>query len=494
MLACLLSLALVAQTSDDAVVQIVQPPQAPLDLGFGSSCSIDGDRAVVSEYLFHQLGAFGCSIEANQALRIYERASATGQWTLVQTLAGPPSIAGTDFKLAADVTLVGDMLVTRKRAYMRVGGVWVDAPPYPSNFAARVTTDGSRVFLFDGSLISIFDLGATSWIPAGSFDTGLGSVGTGAPGMLHHAGGRIAVGGMSAFLVNVYREESTGFVLESSFPTQDHRDAATFGFDGNTLTIVSGTNIAVHRRMGTTWISAAPIALDLQDPPAGGHPVGDRVVVGTVFGECRLYEPIGPTGAWNLAFAFPLVSVPYCMWPEFNGMGYIAVEWPVLMAGDVTRSGGHGLAAFVDLDQDPLGDVYCSAANASDWQSGARLYGTGSSSVATNDLVLRCAGLPVGATTILLASRSSAVVNVLGGLSRLCLGAPLGRFVRPGEVTGADANGVITVDVDLLTLPLGGSIAAAAPGETWYFQALHRDPLRPSGANLSSAVSITFGP
>ncbi|MEO0661448.1 MAG: hypothetical protein AAFZ87_07925, partial [Planctomycetota bacterium] len=76
-----------------------------------------------------------------------------------------------------------------------------------------------------------------------------------------------------------------------------------------------------------------------------------------------------------------------------------------------------------------------------------------------------------------------------GSDGNLCLGGMLGRSV--GAFTqAADATGTFTVTADLTALPQPSSLVAVQPGDTWHFQAWHRDG--PMGSNFTEAVSVVF--
>ncbi|MEL6904186.1 MAG: FG-GAP-like repeat-containing protein [Planctomycetota bacterium] len=84
--------------------------------------------------------------------------------------------------------------------------------------------------------------------------------------------------------------------------------------------------------------------------------------------------------------------------------------------------------------------------------------------------------LPPQRTVLLLASRSPGFVAAPGGaLGSLCLGAPFGRLLGPGQVLTTSARGTASLDLDTFSLPLGGSLVPATPGDQWFFQAWYRD-------------------
>ncbi|MEL6713364.1 MAG: hypothetical protein AAFP86_06295, partial [Planctomycetota bacterium] len=105
-------------------------------------------------------------------------------------------------------------------------------------------------------------------------------------------------------------------------------------------------------------------------------------------------------------------------------------------------------------------------------------------------LELSAIGLPPSAIGMVVTSTAQGFVPFAGGSDgNLCLGGMLGRSV--GAFTqAADATGTFTVTADLTALPQPSSLVAVQPGDTWHFQAWHRDG--PTGSNFTEAVSVVF--
>ncbi len=120
------------------------------------------------------------------------------------------------------------------------------------------------------------------------------------------------------------------------------------------------------------------------------------------------------------------------------------------------------------------------------------LTGLGSPSVPLNDCTLAAASLPPTQATLLLASRTSLFTPFAAGNSNgnLCIGGVLGRFLQ--QVTLSSAAGRADFTVDLTAIPLGTGAVAVLPGDTWYFQAWHRDTQGPRGNNLTGSLCVTF--
>jgi len=126
---------------------------------------------------------------------------------------------------------------------------------------------------------------------------------------------------------------------------------------------------------------------------------------------------------------------------------------------------------------------YC-ASNPNSTGSPASISGSGSSSIAANDLSLTAGPGPnefgiffFGATQI----------QVPFGEGFLCVGGALFRF----PITAA-VGGEWSQDVDYTIAPAAGQITS---GSTWNFQCWFRDPTGgPSGFNTSNGLEITFVP
>ncbi|QDV04830.1 hypothetical protein Poly30_03240 [Planctomycetes bacterium Poly30] len=104
-----------------------------------------------------------------------------------------------------------------------------------------------------------------------------------------------------------------------------------------------------------------------------------------------------------------------------------------------------------------------------------------------NDLELRLINHVGGLTIPLVSSMSGFVANPGGSVGNLCLGGSIGR----GLAFTPDLN--TTIRIYPQALPQPGGFVAAQAGQTWYFQAWHRD--FQAGAvvsNFSSALAVTF--
>ncbi|MFT5733734.1 MAG: putative outer membrane repeat protein [Planctomycetota bacterium] len=118
----------------------------------------------------------------------------------------------------------------------------------------------------------------------------------------------------------------------------------------------------------------------------------------------------------------------------------------------------------------------------------------GSTSLGLNNLTLSATNLPQNAFTYFIVSRSRGFITQ-PGTGSLCLGGTIGRVIGPGQVQSSGALGSVQVTIDLAAIPAVTSFIAGEPGDTWYFQAWHRDFVHGSvRSNFTDAGSVTLIP
>jgi len=193
---------------------------------------------------------------------------------------------------------------------------------------------------------------------------------------------------------------------------------------------------------------------------------------------------------------------------ESAARGWVGVKG--VFADDLT--GTHDVAVF-DVDGDGAVDMvigrctdtfvwisnapdahmtgYCEGAPNSGGVGGggAILDGTGSSSIARNDLALEVSGAPPNKFGIFFYGVNA--VQVPFGDGFRCVG---GMIFRANPLVSTDGVGFVRKQIDYSIPPNpAGQISA---GSTWRFQLWFRDPPGPGGTgfNLSSAVAVSFTP
>lgn len=163
-------------------------------------------------------------------------------------------------------------------------------------------------------------------------------------------------------------------------------------------------------------------------------------------------------------------------------------------AGQATTGGAIWILTFERLGD--IGQVFCEPAALNSIGSPGTLSAIGSTSVPVGRLTLRAQDLPVNTFGFFLASRTQGNATAIpGSLGLLCLDGAIGRFVRAGEIRNSGPFGAfeLATDIGALPDPVLGSVAVQA-GETWHFQAWHRDVNAMGGAssNLTAGLQVMF--
>jgi len=134
-----------------------------------------------------------------------------------------------------------------------------------------------------------------------------------------------------------------------------------------------------------------------------------------------------------------------------------------------------------------LGDNYCGPAVPNSTGQSGEIIALGSG-VAGDSLTLAGSDLPANRLGYFLVSATPGSIFPAGSVGQLCLSGTIGRLNRAGEVGSTSPAGSLSVVLDTLDLPLAAGMVQA--GETWNFQAWHRDAGGTS--NFTDAVSIQF--
>ena len=143
------------------------------------------------------------------------------------------------------------------------------------------------------------------------------------------------------------------------------------------------------------------------------------------------------------------------------------------------------------VQYESLGTSYCAANANSTTYPGIQTV-VGSSVVAETELTLVASRLPDSSFGYFLASRTQGFVpNAGGSAGNLCLGGTVGRFTAQIFNTGMTGSAAVPVNLSAFPTPTGS--VAVQPGETWHFQAWHRDSSGGSPtSNFTDAVSVEF--
>ncbi|MEZ6015618.1 MAG: hypothetical protein R3F49_10920 [Planctomycetota bacterium] len=183
---------------------------------------------------------------------------------------------------------------------------------------------------------------------------------------------------------------------------------------------------------------------------------------------------------------------------EFSSLGAGYLPWGFArgVSADGTVVVGRGLdGGGTRVQSSILGNTYCRPTVANSTGCGGIVLANGDPRLATGALELTATLLPQNSFGFFLTSQAQDLVLAAGGSQgNLCLGGSIGRLVGPGQVIDSGSSGSFTLEVNLNAIPaptLTGHVAVQ-PGETWNFQAWHRDTNPTLTSNFTDAVSVTF--
>ncbi|MEL6427977.1 MAG: hypothetical protein AAFR54_02290 [Planctomycetota bacterium] len=178
----------------------------------------------------------------------------------------------------------------------------------------------------------------------------------------------------------------------------------------------------------------------------------------------------------------------------FDGSLQLTDDGILYFTAAVSVNGGSSEALFrLDTKRGSVGSPFCASAQPNSTGVPGVLFARGSTRAADDDLTLTAGQLPPGQFGIFVVGRQfgPGVGVPSGGV--VCVTGPLGRFTRFDEIRRADANGVFSLEVGLAAIPIGGALESAIAGDTYCFQAWHRDgdSVSPT-SNFSGGVSVVF--
>jgi len=475
-------------------------------------------------------------------------------WPRAGSVFGAPSIvlaptpaAGGQF--GAGVALEGDELVVTERSslhfgtpargafhrYRVTGGAWswVDSTPNPgfgssNGFGAGVDRSGDVLVVgapFDSSAgpgrgaVYVYRLVGGAWQAEATLTASDGQSGDRFGMQVAVSGSRIVIGAamrqtgsVQTGAAYVFERQGAAWAevqrLAPDPATSDRLFGVDVDVDGDTAVIgATRTNdrgsAYVFVAQGPGWIQQQRLQpANLGTFATFGYSVallGDSLVVGayqdTVLGNLTgsawLFERVGTQ--WS-----PLVRLaPSQPLGAFYGQGVALDGAGTVLVGEPNRtpSGGPAIAGVIrhHTIQRPFGAAYCApVANSTGRRGGIGALG---SDIALDDQVTLVAyDLPVQAFGYFLASRTQGLVlQPGGGQGVLCLGGGIGRYVGPGQIKNTGASGVFALPLDLGQTPQPSGAVGVAAGETWNFQAWHRDFVAGvSTSNFSDAIAVSF--
>lgn len=155
---------------------------------------------------------------------------------------------------------------------------------------------------------------------------------------------------------------------------------------------------------------------------------------------------------------------------------------------------GGAVTAVVDVFEPYVGANYCGSAALNSTGVAAVLEASGSPLASANDVSLLASSMPASANGFFLASQTQGfTANPGGSVGNLCLDGAIGRYVGAGQVKNSGADGYFELTLDLNLMPTPTGLIAAQAGQTWNFQAWHRDTIGGvSVSNFTNALSLTL--
>ncbi len=219
---------------------------------------------------------------------------------------------------------------------------------------------------------------------------------------------------------------------------------------------------------------------------------GGLIVTAADFGsfspESPAFEFIDANGTSNgiLTFPSPGVGPSHYRLPSVDALGNAWV-------GFLREPSQEAIAVKLAIG-DPNASAVCTPTALNSTGAISRLRAAGSGATAAGNLTLVVDQLPASQFVLFLSARSQGLTPNPGGSDgTLCLGGSIGRFIGPGQVRMTNGAGLAALPLDLSNIPNGPGTVAVGPGDTWYFQAWHRDFVAGSAtSNLTGAVSVTF--
>lgn len=180
------------------------------------------------------------------------------------------------------------------------------------------------------------------------------------------------------------------------------------------------------------------------------------------------------------------------LWGVHEGGDIYRIDIPTATATLAFSTVGYSGIAF--LRSGGLGAAYCSPAVANSTGAPGRLELHGSAVAADNALSLEAEQLPPNSFGFFITSRTAGfVVGPGGSQGNLCLAGAIGRYVGAGQIQNSGAGGHFSYAPDLTLTPSPAGFVSVMAGDTWNFQAWHRDAIGGAAtSNFTDAVALTF--
>lgn len=208
-----------------------------------------------------------------------------------------------------------------------------------------------------------------------------------------------------------------------------------------------------------------------------------------------LYRASGPCGdgfgTGELASGFTQTDNERIIWSNTTG-----APLNVILHVDVFNGGGScsDYDMLINFGSGFIGTNFCSANNNSTGMIGL-MRANGSPSVSSNSMTVSATQLPPNQFGLFVTGMTPGLVpNAGGSLGNLCLGGDIGRY--NSAIGNSGGAGVINLTVNLAAMPQPSGNVSASAGQTWHFQAWHRD-MDSNGvpsSNFTNGIRIMMQP
>jgi hypothetical protein len=248
------------------------------------------------------------------------------------------------------------------------------------------------------------------------------------------------------------------------------------------------------------WAPDSEIHCGSQDNPAAGGGFDIRLAqpctqCGVLFVDqinftytIQIYLGANLLAQANFGYTNPTFPFPGHYWTSSLG------AFDRIVITDTLEGGGWGIddTAF-NSGTGTVGSNYCNANANSTGQTGL-ISGSGSASVASNNLTLTTSRLPNNAFGYFITSLTQAVTpNPGGSQGVLCIGGRIGRYTGPGQIQNTGNTGGFSLLLNLTQIPTPTGFVPAVASQSRNFQAWHRDAIGGvATSNFTNGLAVTF--